>query len=182
MTKREYYKKWFKYATDGPKRFVELVTFFGTFAGGLAAYKWPKLEKTETILLWAIPLGLLFSQSSWPQLLPRIGFIEEERNVCKPLAKKKDIIDAVAFFLTEGEALLGRLHKDDTHQLEPAVEKWINGTISFLRTNLNEGYVARLNNFSGMTFLGDGSPKSTLRNKIDGRLRRLNEFIAELSQ
>jgi len=39
----------------------------------------------------------------------------------------------------------------------------------------------RLNDFTGMTFYGDGSDKSKFEKSIDGRIRRLHEFLAELS-
>ena len=50
----------------------------------------------------------------------------------------------------------------------------------FVETGKTE-YKIRLNDFTGMTFYGDGSDKSKFEKSIDGRIRRLHEFLAELS-
>ncbi len=59
---------------------------------------------------------------------------------------------------------------------------WIAEVESWLQGNLDRSYVVRFGNFSGMTFYSDGSERATFRNSLDGRVRRLNEFIQEFSE
>ena len=60
--------------------------------------------------------------------------------------------------------------------------EWIASVDAYLRENLDESFVVRFGNFSGMTFYGDGSPKSNYKNSLDGRTRRLHEFIRDFSE
>ncbi len=57
---------------------------------------------------------------------------------------------------------------------------WVEKVNSYFQKHKGAGYEVRLNDFSGMTFFGDGSEKSKYANSIDGRLRRLHEFIKEV--
>jgi len=51
----------------------------------------------------------------------------------------------------------------------------------YLKKQNKLDYVVRLNDFSGLTFFGDGSDKSKFKISIDGRLQRLHEFLRETS-
>jgi predicted ATP-dependent protease len=85
--------------------------------------------------------------------------------------------EGLAGFLQEAEAML-RKH---TGQRIPAEEHnaWVAQVENYLREQLDTSYIARFNNFSGMTFFsGSGAEK----NSIDGRCRRLHEFIKEFSE
>jgi hypothetical protein len=59
---------------------------------------------------------------------------------------------------------------------------WIQAVEAWLLKNLDQSYVVRFGNFSGMTFYSDGSERATFRNSLDGRVRRLNEFIHEFTE
>ena len=60
--------------------------------------------------------------------------------------------------------------------------EWVAEVESWLQQNLDQSYVVRYSNFIGMTFYSDGSEKATFRNSLDGRVRRLNEFIQEFRE
>jgi hypothetical protein len=57
---------------------------------------------------------------------------------------------------------------------------WVDGVRSYLRENLGADFEVRFSDFSGMVFYGDGSERSIMARSLEGRARRLNEFIAEL--
>jgi hypothetical protein len=59
---------------------------------------------------------------------------------------------------------------------------WVDRVGEYLRDNLGKAYEARFSDFSGMKFLGDGSDRSRMSRSIEGRSRRLNEFMSELSR
>lgn len=89
---------------------------------------------------------------------------------------EKDFVE----FLRVGQDLLARSNKDPL----PVEERndWVERMIIYFRDHKRPGYEARLSDFSGMSFYGDGSERSKFKNSIDGRLRRLHEFISELSK
>ena len=67
----------------------------------------------------------------------------------------------------------------------PPTEKanqWIGQVSEFLAKDLDQSYVARFHNFSGITFFGDGSERSNVRNALEGRAQRLQEFLQELGK
>lgn len=43
-------------------------------------------------------------------------------------------------------------------------------------------YKSRLSDFSGLVFYSDGSDKSKFQKSVDGRVRRLHEFLSELAK
>jgi hypothetical protein len=57
---------------------------------------------------------------------------------------------------------------------------WVDRMNAYFAEQNAEEYAVRLSDFSGMTFYGDGSERSRMSNSIDGRSRRLHEFIAEI--
>jgi hypothetical protein len=59
---------------------------------------------------------------------------------------------------------------------------WVERVNEFLRTNLGKSYEARFSDFSGMTFYSDSSERSQMSRSLDGRCRRLHEFMAEMSR
>lgn len=67
----------------------------------------------------------------------------------------------------------------------PPTEKanqWIAQVSDFIAKNMDQSYVARFHNFSGITFYSDGSERSNVRNALQGRAQRLQEFLQELSK
>lgn len=59
---------------------------------------------------------------------------------------------------------------------------WVARVNEYLRTNLGSAYEVRFSDFSGMTFYGDGSERSKMSQSLEGRSRRLHEFISEISR
>ena len=88
--------------------------------------------------------------------------------------------DQLAEFLTQGQKLRERLT-----ETPPPIEdhnRWLDRMNVYFRERDARSYEARLSDFSGMTFLGDGSEGSKMSRSIEGRSRRLHEFISELAQ
>ena len=83
----------------------------------------------------------------------------------------------LAEFLREGQALRERIRETPL----PIVEHnaWVERMNDYFAEQNAQEYAVRLSDFSGMTFYGDGSERSRISNSIDGRSRRLHEFIAE---
>src|SRR3990172_134250 len=85
----------------------------------------------------------------------------------------------LAAFIQEGQKLLGR--KDESPLPIEAHNNWIERMEKHLKKQNRSDFVVRLSDFSGLTFFGDGSEKSKFVNSVDGRLRRLHEFMREAS-
>ena len=86
----------------------------------------------------------------------------------------------LAAFLTEAQQLRTRL--DEVPLPIGEHNAWVDRVGEYLRDNLGKAYEVRFSDFSGMTFYGDGSDRSRMSRSIEGRSRRLNEFMAELSR
>ena len=74
---------------------------------------------------------------------------------------------------------------NENHSGSPPTERaneWIDQVSEFLAKDLDQSYVARFHNFSGITFYSDGSERSNVRNALQGRAQRLQEFLQELSK
>ena len=84
----------------------------------------------------------------------------------------------IAAFIREAHTLLSKLNEEPLPIL--ALNQWVESTTQYLKTELDESFAVRFSDFSGMTFYGDGSEKSWFKNAIDGRIRRLNQFLSEL--
>jgi hypothetical protein len=88
--------------------------------------------------------------------------------------------NAVSAFIEEGRRLMSR-------QMESPLpvqdhNEWVERMDSYFRKLGRHDFAVRLGDFSGFTFYGDGSERSRYSMGIDGRLRRLHEFLRELSQ
>jgi hypothetical protein len=88
--------------------------------------------------------------------------------------------EQLATFLTEAQGLRRRL--DEVPLPVRNHNEWVDRVGGYLRQNLGKAYEVRFSDFSGMTFYGDGSERSQMSRSIDGRSRRLSEFISELSR
>ena len=86
----------------------------------------------------------------------------------------------LAIFLSEAQRLRSRLNE----QPLPIVDynDWVSRAGTYLRENLGPDFEVRFGDFSGMVFYGDGSERSKMSNSIDGRSRRLIEFMTELGR
>jgi hypothetical protein len=95
-------------------------------------------------------------------------------------ARFRVVRNQLSEFIKQAESLLHRQNEmplpiKDHNDWTAAVE-------AYLRSTLDQSYVVRFGNFSGMTFFSDGSERATYRNSLDGRVRRLNEFIQEFRE
>jgi hypothetical protein len=86
----------------------------------------------------------------------------------------------LADFIKEAQKLRQRLDEKPLPIRDH--NEWVARVSKYLRGNLGSAYKVRFGDFSGMTFYSDGSGKSKMSQSIDGRSRRLHEFISELSR
>ena len=88
--------------------------------------------------------------------------------------------EKLASFIVEGQKLRARLDESPLPIAEH--NAWVEQANEYLRANLGAAYEVRFGDFSGMTFYGNASDRSKISRSIDGRSRRLHEFISELSR
>lgn len=104
-----------------------------------------------------------------------LGATEIARRRLPANSVKKSKIDS---FIHEGQELRGLATKSPL-----PIEKhiaWVDSMNKyFVESNAAE-LKTRLNDFSGLTFYGDVSEKSKYLRSIDGRIRRLMEFMQEI--
>jgi hypothetical protein len=86
--------------------------------------------------------------------------------------------DQLAAFLIEAQQLRSRLNEDPLPIRDHNV--WVERVSGFLRENLTGAHEIRFSDFSGMTFNGDGSERSNMSRSLEGRSRRLHEFLSEM--
>jgi len=84
----------------------------------------------------------------------------------------------LAEFIHMGKELHARSNEDPLPVEEH--NDWVKRMNTYFLSHKGRGYEVRLSDFSGMTFYGDGSERSNFKKSIDGRLRRLHEFLSEL--
>lgn len=87
-------------------------------------------------------------------------------------------LDQLSAFVQQGRALMRR--KDEIPLPVQDHNDWVERMERYFSKLHRPEYAVRLSDFSGLTFFGDGSDKSKFANSIDGRLRRLHEFLREL--
>lgn len=86
--------------------------------------------------------------------------------------------DHLAAFLVEAQQLRKRLNEDPLPIQER--NEWVNRVSEYLREHFGKAHEVRFSDFSGMTFYGDGSERSSFSRSLDGWSRRLHEFISEM--
>ena len=84
---------------------------------------------------------------------------------------------SLAGFIDKGNEL--RARKEEEPLPIQDHNDWVEDMENYLRQAGKPDRVTRLSDFSGMTFYGDGSDRSKFVNSIDGRIRRLHEFLSE---
>jgi len=127
-----------------------------------------------TYLTWTNNVDLLsWATKKSKDLLP----INEEK--ITP-AERKLQAEKLAAFIQEAQAFRAQLDKVPLPVAEH--NAWVARVEAWLRDNLGVAYAVRFSDFSGMTFYGNGSEKSNMSRSLEGRSRRLHEFIAELSR
>jgi hypothetical protein len=86
--------------------------------------------------------------------------------------------DQLAAFLVEAQQLRNRLNEDPLPIRDH--NAWVDRVSQYLKEHFGNAHEVRFSDFSGMTFSGDGSERSRMSRSLDGRSRRLHEFISEL--
>lgn len=92
----------------------------------------------------------------------------------------RSVRERLTDLLKQSEALLARCDENPLPVSE--LNDWIDRATAEVEALLDGSYAARFNNFTGYVFYGDGSQKSKYRNAIDGRMRRLMEFLKEMQE
>lgn len=127
-------------------------------------------------------IGLVFAFETPRQRFLRIfGYQAGPTPSLTDISKARRLhVDHLGEFLVAAQGL--RLRSRE--QPIPVAEHnaWVELVSQYLRNHLGTSYEARFSDFSGMTFYGDGSERFKYEQSLDGRSRRLNEFLAELSK
>ena len=95
-------------------------------------------------------------------------------------ARFREVREKLAAFAKEAAALAARSLEDPLPIQEH--NDWVSRVEAFLGSELDSSFTTRFGSFSGMRFYGDGSPKSRYRNSVDGRTRRIHEFMREFGE
>lgn len=94
-------------------------------------------------------------------------------------ARFREIRERLAEFVSVATSLVNRQKENPLPVQEH--NEWVAKVEAFLGNTLDQSYVVRFNSFSGMIFFS-GGVGADFRNSIDGRIRRLNEFIQEFRE
>ena len=136
-------------------------------------------RKNGTVLTWILGIAttvggfaaVAYFWDKWRDRRDRRKWTEKEKHRYR---------EQLAAFLTEAHQLRTRL--DEVPLPIGEHNAWVDRVGEYLRDNLGKAYEARFSDFSGMKFLGDGSDRSRMSRSIEGRSRRLTEFMSELSR
>lgn len=153
---------------------MEIVLAVATVLGGIAAawFFWDKLVE-----IWRSMRG---TPEDTQRLAPVNDFDERVPNPVLARQPPPKLATELSAFITEGQQLRARLDENPLPIREH--NEWVDRVGEFLKENVGVAYEVRLNDFSGMTFYGDGTERSNFSRSIEGRLRRLHEFISEIAQ
>lgn len=97
-----------------------------------------------------------------------------------PAVRNRPHRDQLATFLAEAQAL--RARKDESPLPVEEHNRWVDKVETYLKEHLGAAYSVRFGDFSDMTFFGSSSEKSKYEHSLDGRSRRLMDFIKELGE
>ena len=150
-----------------PDWLIQLSWFLaGTCATGAV---WYFLSKNNTIYTWLSVAGAIFfaALAIYYQRL-------NDSYSCNLAHRTK-----LASFIKESQSLRGRL-KEIPLPIKD-FNDWDETVLAYLQDNLDASYAVRFRDFTGMVFYGEGTESSNLKIEIDGRTRRLNEFLSELT-
>jgi hypothetical protein len=86
--------------------------------------------------------------------------------------------DQLAAFIGEAQNLRKRLDEDPLPVRDH--NEWVDRVKQYLKEHFGSAHEIRFGDFSGLTFYGDGSERSKFTQSLDGRSRRLHEFISEM--
>lgn len=151
-----------------PAWLLQLAWFLaGVFATGAV---WFYLSKKECLLTWlsvVAAIALVVVAVQLHRVNDRDSRFRARREALAELAEQANVLSLKA----SEEPLPIAEHND-----------WVARAEEDLRRELDASYVARFNNFSGMIFYGDRSPRSQFKTSLDGRTGRLHEFMREFSE
>jgi hypothetical protein len=94
--------------------------------------------------------------------------------------RTREIREALGQYLKEAEKLTARANESPLPIAEH--NAWVSAVESYLAAHLDSSYSARFSNFHGMTLYASSNPNSGFKTSLDGRSRRLHEFLTELAQ
>lgn len=139
----------------------------GVFATGAF---WYYLSKDSSLGSWSSAIGAVL-------FVALAVYLQRQSD---PRVRNRPYRDQLATFLTEAQAL--RARKDEVPLPVEEHNQWVSKVERYLTEHLGAAYSVRVSDFSGMTFYGSGSEKSKYEHSLDGRSRRLMEFIKELGE
>lgn len=151
-----------------PSWLVQLVWFLAGIYGTGAL--WFFLSRDEYLPAWlavAGTVGLTLVAIQLHRLNDRDGHF-------------RSIREKLASFADEATSLTARSAEEPLPVQQH--NEWVAKVELFIQSELDASYSARFGSFSGMTFYGDGSPRSNFKNSLDGRTRRLHEFMREFGE
>jgi hypothetical protein len=79
--------------------------------------------------------------------------------------------------LASGGQLIGQQAQKSDHQFKQDADAWGQNAHKLISAAYGDGEASLFLDSSGYVFYGDGSPKSNVRNWIDGRMRRITELL-----
>ena len=91
----------------------------------------------------------------------------------------------MAIYMEEGRALMAACANQESDAPETESNEWATKVETFLAGTLDQSYIARFRNGSGLPMVGTTIWKPSHRNlwgELRVRIARLQEFIKELSQ
>jgi hypothetical protein len=91
--------------------------------------------------------------------------------------KADRVKDLLGKALASGDKLIQSQKDKDEDQAEKDAQTWGQQTHDLIAAAYGEWEASLFLNSSGYVFYSDGSPKSKIRNWIDGRMRRINELL-----
>jgi hypothetical protein len=97
-----------------------------------------------------------------------------------PKERQSPHAEKMASFIVEAQKLRDRLGETPLPVRDH--NEWVERVNQYLKANLGVAYEVRFNDFSGMTFYGNGTDRSAMSRSLEGRSRRLHEFISETTK
>jgi|GEM_PF-3002155 len=149
-----------------PEWLVQITWFVAGVFGTGAVWYFLSIENTEAALISGMAAVVM--------VVLAVFLHKIDNNNSQLLTHREKITS----FVAEGHQLVSRLDEEKLPIEE--INNWASNVENYLRLKLDESFASRFNDFSGMVFYGNGSEKSKHKNAIDGHLRRLNQFLAEL--
>lgn len=106
--------------------------------------------------------------------------LESTHNRIESAAQKAKNESAKALLgraLAAGTGLIEEQNKKDEDQAKRDAETWVTQTHDLIAAAYGDEEAALFLDSSGYVFYGDGSEKSKIRNRVDGRMRRITELL-----